>query len=175
MSRHSLFFALLNSILVQNIFAKCNSDNCLRAILASPNSASAFCHTYTVAPAPSLPAFVSACSASPSKLSSACSCIGSSTSTMTTSPTTTSHSTTSPSSSVVSPTCYPASTVTITSVSISKLLSKNKKTIQYLDVSSIKLSRNKSPLTMTLIQSPHLHPHVLPPPSLTTSLSCQQP
>ncbi|KAE9375270.1 hypothetical protein N431DRAFT_463368 [Stipitochalara longipes BDJ] len=73
MFRDYVLFALLSS-LVGTTSAGCNADNCLRALSNNPNSASAFCHTYTVAPAPSIPAFASPCSSSALRLSSACSC-----------------------------------------------------------------------------------------------------
>ncbi|EPE30112.1 Pectin lyase-like protein [Glarea lozoyensis ATCC 20868] len=56
--------------------AACNSDNCLRAMLARPTPASEFCTTYTVAiTSVALPTWASACSNLPSRISSACTCI----------------------------------------------------------------------------------------------------
>jgi hypothetical protein len=54
----------------------CASDNCLRAL--KRHSAADFCSTYTTAistATTSLPAYVTACSDSPSRISSACSCL----------------------------------------------------------------------------------------------------
>jgi hypothetical protein len=153
MSRNHIciLFALLNGVLLPTeATAGCNADNCLRALSGSPSSASAFCLTYTVAPAPSIPAFASPCSSSAARLSSACECFGasvkttSSSSTQSSSPTSSSSPTTSPTTcpavltvavssiSIVSPTAcpsvltsistisQPSPTVTITAVSIAK-------------------------------------------------------
>jgi hypothetical protein len=59
------------------VWAGCDADNCLRAMDRSSVAASSFCLTYTKAVHTStidLPTFVSACSFSASRLSSACSC-----------------------------------------------------------------------------------------------------
>lgn len=58
--------------------AKCNRDKCLRAVAAVPTKASAFCSTYTATTytettAPTI--YASVCANSPSKISSACSCV----------------------------------------------------------------------------------------------------
>ncbi|KAL8723973.1 MAG: hypothetical protein Q9181_007047 [Wetmoreana brouardii] len=58
--------------------AKCNRDNCLRALAATPTKASAFCSTYTATTntaTTAFPAYASACANSPSRVSSACSCV----------------------------------------------------------------------------------------------------
>lgn len=67
--------------------SQCNADNCLRALRAHSSSASSFCTTFTESintATTSLPAYAtSACGSplSPSRVSSACSCIVTSTST----------------------------------------------------------------------------------------------
>ncbi|KAL8919365.1 MAG: hypothetical protein Q9208_006818 [Pyrenodesmia sp. 3 TL-2023] len=57
--------------------AACNSDNCLRALRATPTKASSFCATYTKTSntATAVPTYGSFCSNSPSRVSSACSCV----------------------------------------------------------------------------------------------------
>ncbi|KAL8748744.1 MAG: hypothetical protein Q9184_007111 [Pyrenodesmia sp. 2 TL-2023] len=57
--------------------AACNSDNCLRALRATPTKASSFCATYTKVSntATAIPNYGSFCSNSPSRVSSACSCV----------------------------------------------------------------------------------------------------
>jgi hypothetical protein len=88
-------FTLLGSFAIQTVIASCNADNYLRALSNSPLSASSFCHTFTVAPAMSIPALASACSSAASRIFSACSCVvGPSGSTTLLSQTTTSGSTT---------------------------------------------------------------------------------
>lgn len=56
--------------------AKCNRDNCLRALAATPTKASSFCATYTQSTntATSIPTYGSYCANQPSRVSSACSC-----------------------------------------------------------------------------------------------------
>jgi hypothetical protein len=79
------------------IAPNCNHDNCLRQFIQESSQVSAFCPTYTASASSSasyaLPTFVSDCGNSPSKVSSACSCIATPTATSTAS----SSSTTSPS------------------------------------------------------------------------------
>ena len=57
--------------------AACNGDNCLRALQASPTKASSFCATYTKTPntATTISTYGSYCSNSPARVSSACSCL----------------------------------------------------------------------------------------------------
>jgi 2-phosphoxylose phosphatase len=75
----------------------CNHDNCLRQFIQESSKVSAFCPNYTASTSSStssaLPPFVSNCDNSPSKVSSACSCIVTPTATSTAS----SSSTASPS------------------------------------------------------------------------------
>ncbi|KAL2068681.1 hypothetical protein VTL71DRAFT_15019 [Oculimacula yallundae] len=56
----------------------CNRDNCLRQVIQSASGAGNFCNTFTVtvnsAPT-SIPPFVTQCSSSPARISSACSCL----------------------------------------------------------------------------------------------------
>jgi acid phosphatase len=68
------------------IAPNCNRDNCLRQFIQNTAAVSSFCVTYTTAsatPTAALPTFVSMCNDSPSRISSACSCV------VTPSPTTT--------------------------------------------------------------------------------------
>lgn len=53
----------------------CNHDNCLRQLIQSSAAASSFCPGYTSAPSTSVPSFASNCGGSPSRVSSACSCL----------------------------------------------------------------------------------------------------
>ncbi|KAN0103529.1 hypothetical protein V8E51_011842 [Hyaloscypha variabilis] len=62
-----VFFALLSSLVLTTA---CGTDNCGRAFSKSLSSASAFCHTYTVAAASAIPTFASPCSSSSSRLPS---------------------------------------------------------------------------------------------------------
>lgn len=58
--------------------AKCNRDNCLRALVATPTKASSFCATYTTTTntaTSALGPYTSFCANSPSRVSSACSCV----------------------------------------------------------------------------------------------------
>lgn len=57
--------------------AACNADNCLRALRATPTKASAFCSTYTrtTSTATAIATYDSFCFNSPSRVSSACSCV----------------------------------------------------------------------------------------------------
>ena len=57
--------------------AACNADNCLRALRGTPTKASAFCSTYTktTSTATAIATYGSFCSNSPSRVSSACSCV----------------------------------------------------------------------------------------------------
>lgn len=69
-----LFFSLLH------LSVACSSDNCLRAL--KRYSAADFCSTYTTAistATTALPTYVTACSNSPSRISSACSCLATAT------------------------------------------------------------------------------------------------
>lgn len=54
---------------------KCNADNCLRALRGKSVSASAFCSQYTKTCGMATPTYASQCSGSPSRVSSACSCL----------------------------------------------------------------------------------------------------
>jgi hypothetical protein len=64
----------------------CNHDNCLRQFIQESSAASQICPTYTAASATSIPSFASNCGGSPARVSSACSCIVTPTSTTSTSP-----------------------------------------------------------------------------------------
>ncbi|PMD43191.1 hypothetical protein L207DRAFT_580059 [Hyaloscypha variabilis F] len=90
----------------------CNGDNCLNAMRNHAVSASSFCTPFlasTQTATTGIPTFLTACSASPSKLSSGCSCILSSTTSSS------SISTTSGSTCTATATITPvASTVTVT-------------------------------------------------------------
>ncbi|KAJ9139178.1 Coagulation factor 5 8 type domain-containing protein [Pleurostoma richardsiae] len=58
--------------------AACNHDNCLREFLRSTSLINPFCATYTAAvntATSGLPSYVSQCQSSPSRISSACSCV----------------------------------------------------------------------------------------------------
>ena len=68
---------LLLSCLVVIEAAQCNRDNCLRALAATPTKASSFCASYTKTPntATAIPTYGAFCSSSPSRVSSACSCV----------------------------------------------------------------------------------------------------
>jgi hypothetical protein len=99
----------------QTVPVSCNSDDCLRVIVNDSSSASTFCETYTVVPTPAFPTLLSACSSSPTRLSSACSCFGSTT---TSASTNWKLTTSSSSSSAGSTACHPKSTITLTSVLI---------------------------------------------------------
>ena len=74
------------------IAPNCNHDNCLRQVIQESSSASQFCPTYTASSVTeSLPTFVSNCGGIASRVSSACSCVVTPTSTFsTTAPTSTS-------------------------------------------------------------------------------------
>ncbi|KAI4233633.1 MAG: hypothetical protein L6R40_007011 [Gallowayella cf. fulva] len=68
--------------------ARCDRDNCLRALAATPTKAASFCATYTnppntATPIPIIPTYASVCANSPARVSSACSCVITSTSTPT--------------------------------------------------------------------------------------------
>lgn len=71
----------LLSSLLSLVSATCNRDNCLRALAATPTKASSFCATYTKTPqtATAFPTYGSFCSNLPSRVSSACSCVVTST------------------------------------------------------------------------------------------------
>src|SRR5580700_7086113 len=90
-----------------------NPDNCLRAFSASPTLASSFCVTYTaqtITATTGIPAFLSNCGGSSSRLSSGCTCIATTTGPTTfVTATTTSSTTTSSSSS-----CPSVAPVTVT-------------------------------------------------------------
>jgi hypothetical protein len=65
----------------------CNHDNCLRQFIQESSAVSQFCPTYTASTASSsLPTFVSNCGGVASRVSSACSCIVTPTSTTSTAP-----------------------------------------------------------------------------------------
>jgi 2-phosphoxylose phosphatase len=68
-----------------SIASNCNRDNCLRQFIQESSKVSSFCPTFTSSATSSenlaLPTFVSECSNSPSRVSSACSCIVTPTST----------------------------------------------------------------------------------------------
>ncbi|KAL8990994.1 MAG: hypothetical protein Q9169_007973, partial [Polycauliona sp. 2 TL-2023] len=68
---------LLFSSLLSIVSATCNRDNCLRALAGTPTKASSFCATYTKTPntATAIPTYGSFCANSPSRASSACSCV----------------------------------------------------------------------------------------------------
>jgi len=56
----------------------CNRDNCFRQLIQKPEVVGPFCATYTQsenAASTALPTFVSSCQGSPSRVSSACSCL----------------------------------------------------------------------------------------------------
>jgi len=53
----------------------CTHDNCLRQLIQSSSAASSFCPSYTSAPSTTVPNFASNCGGSPSRVSSACSCV----------------------------------------------------------------------------------------------------
>ncbi|KAH8811581.1 histidine phosphatase superfamily [Xylogone sp. PMI_703] len=57
------------------IAPNCNHDNCLRQFIRSSAVASSVCPGYTLAPSSTVPDFASNCGGSPSRVSSACSCI----------------------------------------------------------------------------------------------------
>ncbi|KAL8847623.1 MAG: hypothetical protein Q9221_007353 [Calogaya cf. arnoldii] len=78
---------LLSSLLSLTSATICNRDNCLRALAGTSTKASSFCATYTKTPntATPIPTYGSFCSNLPSRVSSACSCVV--TSTPTTAPT----------------------------------------------------------------------------------------
>jgi len=84
---YDLVLTLLFLLHVQVSSAHCNADNCLKALRGQSHTASNFCKSYTGATA-SLPKYLSACSYLPSRISSACSClITTSSATPSTSPT----------------------------------------------------------------------------------------
>ena len=63
-------------LLLRGVAASCNSDNCLRGLKASSSLALGFYQQYTSPGYTSaIPLYASACSAIPSKISSACSCL----------------------------------------------------------------------------------------------------
>jgi hypothetical protein len=73
---HGLLLSL--SLLDLASAARCNRDNCLRAIVATPTKASSFCATYTAntnTATTAFPSYASFCANSPSRVSSACSCV----------------------------------------------------------------------------------------------------
>ncbi|KAL8724528.1 MAG: hypothetical protein Q9166_007905 [cf. Caloplaca sp. 2 TL-2023] len=76
-----LLSLLLLSSCLSLASAACNADNCLRALRATPTKASSFCATYPKTPntATPIPTYGSFCSNSPSRVSSACSCVVTST------------------------------------------------------------------------------------------------
>ncbi|KAL8875139.1 MAG: hypothetical protein Q9198_006462 [Flavoplaca austrocitrina] len=76
-----LSISFILSTLLSLASATCNRDNCLRALAATPTKASSFCATYTKTPntATPIPTYGSFCSNSPSRASSACSCVVTST------------------------------------------------------------------------------------------------
>jgi hypothetical protein len=76
----------------------CNRDNCLRQFIQESVDASQFCPTYTATSASSIPSFASNCGGSPARVSSACSCLVSPTSTSSSSSTSTAPPTSTPTS-----------------------------------------------------------------------------
>lgn len=70
--------------------SNCNHDNCLRGLIQSISAALAICSTYKASDP--IPTFASGCEGSPVQISSACSCITSSSPTATTTPPLTSSS-----------------------------------------------------------------------------------
>ncbi|KAL8947823.1 MAG: hypothetical protein Q9222_005939, partial [Ikaeria aurantiellina] len=69
---------LCSSLLHLASAAKCNRDNCLRALAATPTKASSFCATFTASTntaTSALTAYATQCANSPSRASSACSCV----------------------------------------------------------------------------------------------------
>lgn len=88
--KYNILPSLLLSFLFSSLAsAACSRDNCYRALAATSTKASAFCSTYTKTPntATAIPTYGSLCSNSPSKVSSACSCVLTSTTTTTSTPT----------------------------------------------------------------------------------------
>ncbi|KAL8833993.1 MAG: hypothetical protein Q9170_003967 [Blastenia crenularia] len=75
MKLHLLILLITSSLLSIASAAKCNRDNCLRALAATPTKASSFCAIYTQSTNTALPTYASPCANSPSRLSSACSCV----------------------------------------------------------------------------------------------------
>ncbi|KAL8816853.1 MAG: hypothetical protein Q9223_004205 [Gallowayella weberi] len=71
----------LSPLINLSFAARCDRDNCLRALAATPTKASSFCATYTQTPntASAVPTYASFCGNSPSRASSACSCVVTST------------------------------------------------------------------------------------------------
>ncbi|KAL8932139.1 MAG: hypothetical protein Q9211_006503 [Gyalolechia sp. 1 TL-2023] len=71
----SLF--LLSTFINLIAATRCDRDNCLRALAATPTKASSFCATYTQTTntATSIPTYASFCANNPSRVSSACSCV----------------------------------------------------------------------------------------------------
>ncbi|KAL8662100.1 MAG: hypothetical protein Q9202_004992 [Teloschistes flavicans] len=64
------------------VAARCDRDNCLRALAATPTKASAFCASYTSSiktATAAISPYAASCSNSPSRVSSACSCVVTST------------------------------------------------------------------------------------------------
>jgi hypothetical protein len=53
----------------------CAADNCLRAFRNRVVTAVPFCETYTTATSATIPTWASACSANPTRVSSACGCL----------------------------------------------------------------------------------------------------
>lgn len=53
----------------------CAADNCLRAFRNKVVTAVPFCESYTTTSAAPIPTWASACSANPTRVSSACSCL----------------------------------------------------------------------------------------------------
>jgi hypothetical protein len=71
--------ALLTAVLCASgaAAAACNANNCYRGIAGRGDAGKAFCSTYVAGPFTSpLPTYVSACSADPERITSACSCNG---------------------------------------------------------------------------------------------------
>ncbi|KAL8709864.1 MAG: hypothetical protein Q9220_005480 [cf. Caloplaca sp. 1 TL-2023] len=82
-SSPNMKFETLNLLLYSSLLhlasaATCNRDNCLRALAATPTKASSFCATFTASTQTATAAiapYASACANSPSRVSSACSCV----------------------------------------------------------------------------------------------------
>ncbi|KAH8892926.1 hypothetical protein GQ53DRAFT_861207 [Thozetella sp. PMI_491] len=72
------YFLLASLVSLVSLAAACSSDNCVRALRGHPESATEFCNTYTTATSTEttdLPTYATACANSPSRISSACSCV----------------------------------------------------------------------------------------------------
>ncbi|EOO00330.1 putative histidine acid phosphatase family protein [Phaeoacremonium minimum UCRPA7] len=59
----------------QTVAPGCSRDNCLRQMIGKPESASAFCPTFTAAAETAVPTWLNNCKGDASRVSSACSCL----------------------------------------------------------------------------------------------------